>query len=101
MRTSRAPWGFRPPGREWKPTGLPRLLIFPSKMWLTLTGGDVRLHSSAVRSLGRDVRDDREDASPQARSTTTRVRATVVQRSLEDRIISSDSPSETISETRR
>src|SRR5579872_5123642 len=70
MRTSRAVAGSRPPGREWKPVGFPRLLISPAKMWVTLTGGDVALHSSAAGpAKPRECECDRERATPGARST--------------------------------
>src|SRR5215218_8572050 len=68
MRTTRAPGGSCPAGREWKPTGLPRLLISPSKMWVRLTGGDVRLHSSAGRW------GEREAASPWKPRRSPRIR---------------------------
>src|SRR5262245_560069 len=38
--------GSMPPGLEWNPTGNPLELIWPSKMWVMLTGGSVGLQWS-------------------------------------------------------
>src|SRR6185503_4904493 len=62
--------------------GFPRLLISPAKMWVRLTGGEVALHSSPARpadSRGRECeRDDRDSATPWARTSAASASAAAV-----------------------